>query len=85
MKYTLPLILVQFLKSSTLEAFTAMALVKAPTPMPSQAGDGKALSGRPIKMGETLSKHSLRSQHRWFTYSRSRAFMDQNRFLSLSS
>lgn len=40
MKCTSPLILVQFLKSSMLEAFTAMVLVKAPTPMPSQAGGG---------------------------------------------
>lgn len=39
MKYTSPLILVQFLKKSILEAFTAMVLIKAPTPMPSQAGE----------------------------------------------
>lgn len=41
MKYTSPLILVQFRNSSTLEAFTAMVLVNLPTPMPSQAGDGR--------------------------------------------
>lgn len=41
MKYTSPLILVQFLNSSTLEAFTAMVLANLPTPMPSQAGDGE--------------------------------------------
>lgn len=45
MKYTSPLIFVQFLKNSTLEAFTAMVLINVPTPMPSQAGDEKTLSG----------------------------------------
>lgn len=32
-----PLILVQFLKDSMLDAFTAMLLIRAPTPIPSQA------------------------------------------------
>lgn len=43
MKCTSPLILVQFLKNSTLEALTAMVLLKAPTPMPSQAGEEKTV------------------------------------------
>ena len=33
-----PLILVQFLKDSMLEALTATVLIRAPTPTPSQAG-----------------------------------------------
>lgn len=43
MNFTSPLILVQFLKSSILEAFTAIVLVKAPTPIPSQAGEEKTV------------------------------------------
>lgn len=43
-KCTSPLILVQFLKRSMLEAFTAMVLIKAPTPMPSQTGEENTVS-----------------------------------------
>lgn len=38
MSETSPLILVQFLKDSMLEALTAIVLIRAPTPTPSQAG-----------------------------------------------
>lgn len=39
MKEMSPLILVQFLKDSMLEALTAMVLISAPTPIPSQAAE----------------------------------------------
>lgn len=40
---TSPLILVQFLKDSTLEALMAMVLIREPTPTPSQAGGRQTL------------------------------------------
>lgn len=40
---TSPLILVQFLKDSMLEALMAMVLIRAPTPTPSQAGGRQTL------------------------------------------